>query len=888
MLHFRLDQFVDLRAGERRLFLRIFSVLLLTILGHTVLETARDALFLSQLPPEKLTFVYVFAALGLVLVTPLSVRLTRAVGVKNAFVTLSVATAFGAAVFRIRPPSPSSVFALYVFGTLSATVLITQCWLLAGSLFTAAQSRRLSGALASGGVLGAVVGAGLASLLLTVAPVRSLLGVSTLAYFAAAFVATRLPYAASAAPMPVQKTPMGPEWSKIRREPFMTRLSAIAALSIAVSVLVDYLYKAKVSSVMSSEELGPFFARYQLVLNLGSLFLQLLVTGSIVQRVGVVGLSLTTPMVLSIGAMMTALLGAPFALVVGLKATDTALRNSFARVAAELLWAPVENQARGRALVDLVITRCTQALTGAALLAVTMNFTPLPASLAGVAAALGVLWLVVGAGLGKDYIALFRGALHRGSVDREFTRAELDFTSMGTLVEALARPDPVEVLAAMNVLAERKRDRLIPALILHHDDEGVLLRALELFGASRRQDWVLLGERLLERSSPAVQQAIVRTLAQVDAQANLERLREHENASVKTFALLYQSRSAAATLEGDPLSWDLFKDDDASHRLKRAFIDGLAAHPTPEATRILLRFAQLAALRSSVAQALAVAGDESSISFLIERLRFADDRIAARSGLLRLGDPALFALTAALKDDQLDRRIRIHVPRSIAAFTSQKAVDVLLDVIVHDKDGLIRYKALLGLEQVALERPLRIDSAPVLAEIARNSLEYLRLFAVRWALTGIVAGRKRLEIELVSELLDDKIRQARERIARLLQIMHRGDDIQALFAALDSSDPRQHGRAVEFLDALIRDLDRRSDREAAMLRLVVDNLLPAERVRRAAELVGPFNDAQAALRELLRDNDAVVRDLVSRALHSIEVLTSSPNHAVPLQLESPA
>ncbi|HEX6272994.1 MAG TPA: hypothetical protein VFZ53_08140, partial [Polyangiaceae bacterium] len=150
---------VELRPGELPLFLRIFSVLLLTVAGHTLLETARDALFLSRLAPRMLALVYVSAAVGMFVVTPLGVRLTRRAGARNALVLSLLSTAVGAFWFRIREPTEGVVFALYVFGTLSATLLIGQCWLLASTSFTAAQSRRVSGPLAAGGVCGAVAGA---------------------------------------------------------------------------------------------------------------------------------------------------------------------------------------------------------------------------------------------------------------------------------------------------------------------------------------------------------------------------------------------------------------------------------------------------------------------------------------------------------------------------------------------------------------------------------------------------------------------------------------------------------------------------------------------------------------------------------------------------------
>jgi len=863
------SRFLDVRAGEVGLFLRVFLVLGLTIAGHTLLETARDALFLARLPPKLLALVYVAVALGMLVITPLSVRLTRRAGPRNALVVSLLFTAFVSAWFRTRPPSASVVFALYVFGTLSATLLIGQFWMLAGTLFSASQSRRLFGPLASGGVLGAIAGAGAATLLLEVTSVRSLLAVAPLAYFGAALLVSKVPLEEPVANAENAKTRIAPELTKMRRDPFLWRLAAIAALSVAVSLVIDYLYRAKVASTLHADQLAPFFARYQLLLNIGSLFLQLTVTSSVVQRVGVLGLALTAPTLLTMGGALSALSSASFTVVVTLKATDSALRNSLGRVASELLWAPVENQARGRGLVDLLVTRSTQALAGVVLLGATMNRSPSPVLLASCAAVLSCAWLMVGLGLRAPYIALFRSALRRGSVERDFTLGELDLTSLEMLVEALAKPEANEVIAAMNVLAERKREKLIPALILHHTDEAVLIRALELFGGTDRKDWLPLGERLLDHSIPRVQQAAVRAFALSGLASVLERVLNHPNPSLRAFAALYLAQLNGKALPGDPLTWELFRDDDAEHTLKLAFIETLAAHTPPDATRILLQLARLPALLSAVTQSLALVGDESSISFLIGRLKFAEDRLAARRGLVRLGPPAFEALRQALSDPRVERRVRIHVPRSISAFANPEAVTLLISIMLGDQEGLVRYKALRGLGQLARESSLMIPTAPITDELKRNSIEYLRLFSARTSIDRDGALAARLAVKLVTELLDDKIQQSFDRLARLLQIMHRGDDIRTIFSALSSTDRRHRGQAIEFLDALIRGVGRSADDVATLLRLVVDDLPAEERARRATELVGVFSNAHDTLEQLAQDPDAILRDLAEHAVSAL-------------------
>ncbi|HET9959252.1 MAG TPA: MFS transporter [Polyangiaceae bacterium] len=854
---------VDLRPGESGVFVRAFGVLLLTVAGHTLLETARDALFLARLPPRSLTYVYVMVAVGAVVIAPLSSRLARFTGARSALVISLVLAAFGAAWFRVREPSPSVVFGLYVFGTLSATLLIGQFWALAGSMFSASQGRRLFGALASGGVLGAIVAAAIAASLLGSFDVRVLLAGSATAYFGAAWLATTIETE------PVASTPAGggmqKDLGRVRREPLVLKLAAITGISMLAAVVIDYLFKARVAQALRPSDLAPFFAKYQLFLNIASLTLQVTVAGPLVERLGVVGLAVISPTLLALGGVSTLISGAALPLVVMLKATDSTLRNSLGRVSMELFWAPVEQQARLRGAVDIVISRGAQAVAGAVLFAASASGRISNFVLASAAAGLAVIWLVLSWGTRKPYIELFRSALGQGNIGREWALAELDLTAVETVVEALARPDAGEVIAAMNLLAERGRVRLVPALILYHDSPDVLKRALELFGAGPRKDWYPLGRRLLDHADPSVQNAAVRAFALSGADAELERAAQHEHPSVRGFAALYLAQRQGRTMQGAPLSWPLFAADSATHPLKRAFIEALAANPTPDAPKLLLAFAAEPELASAVTAAMEHAADPECIPFLIERLGVADDRMAAGRALVRLREPAFAALIDALRTRQLPRRVRIHIPRTISAFENDAAATELLQILRSDHEGLIRYKALRGLEQLARSTTVRIASEPILQEIERNALEHLRLFALVHVIGSAGEDAERLELVLVRELLEDKLHQSLDRLARLVQLAHRSDDIPTLFAALNDADRRRRAQAVEFLDALIRSLSRASVETAGLLRLVVDDLSPQERVRRSSERIGVIPHLHDALTRLSEDPDQILRELARHA-----------------------
>ncbi|HWA77960.1 MAG TPA: MFS transporter [Polyangiaceae bacterium] len=864
-------RFLELRAGEGVAFARAFFVIALTIAGHTLLETARDALFLESLPPAFLTLVYVAVALGALVVSPMSTRLTTSAGARNALCVTLVVTAFGAAWFRYQPASPTLVFALYVFGALSATTLVAEFWLLASAQFTAAQGRRLFGPLAAGGVLGAVAGAGAATLLLMAFQVRALLAAATVCYLAAALIATFIDYEEDAQPRASAEEPAGASpLSTLARDAFVRRLAGIAAVSTALSVLVDYIFKASVWGRLDPGSLAPFFARYQLALNGISLVLQLFLTGKLVERLGVLGLVVLSPALLLGGGTLAALGSAGLVSAVLLKGSDAVLKNSVGRVGFELLWAPVAGRERVRGFVDGAVVRAAQAVAALALLPLTFRKTTSLTSLALAIVVLAGVWLTLSLRVRTPYIELFRRALRRGSLERELSLPELDLTAVETLLEALARPDPRDVIAAMNVLADRGRGRLIPALILHHKDESVLLRALELFGPAERTDWLPLGESLVNHDSPAVRLAAVRALALAGAEDALRRATTHADPALRALAALHLAQLAGAPTPVAALGESARSSSESSESLRFALIDAIAAHPTPDSARTLLALAERPELRSAVTQALSQLDDSESIPFLIGRLASRDDRVAARKALVRRGQPAFLALQQVLLDPDADRRVRLHAPRTLSAFENKAAVNVLLGVLRDESDGLVRYKALRGLEQLALRTSLPIDLEAVITELGKNCIEYLRLFTLAAPLRADPTTRARTSRSLALGLIEDKLHQSLDRIHRLVQIAQRGDDIPSVFAALRASDRHERARAIEFLDALARSWERTSDQTPRLLRLVVDELSDGERLLAAEPFVGRIASTTEALDRMAADSDPVLSEIARHALLTAE------------------
>jgi HEAT repeat protein len=156
----------------------------------------------------------------------------------------------------------------------------------------------------------------------------------------------------------------------------------------------------------------------------------------------------------------------------------------------------------------------------------------------------------------------------------------------------------------------------------------------------------------------------------------------------------------------------------------------------------------------------------------------------------------------AAQDGSLPRRLRAHVPRSISRFGSEAAADLLLDLLEHDPDGWVRFKALRGLgklrEHFAQPKRLRRVHAAVRSNL-QEALMYLTarldLNRAREADAGLDTPGGRLLLAA----LENKQGFAVDRAVRLLGLRHQGDVIHNIRQALGRTDARLRADSAELL-----------------------------------------------------------------------------------------
>jgi AAA family ATP:ADP antiporter len=859
-----LTGWIDVRGEELRATAGAFGLLLLILTAHTILETARDALLIVRIPPRSLGMVYVAVAACVLPAAALASRVSTRLGVRRALAGALGVGALGMVGLYLTRTTEASVVLLYVATGLVGGVIVPQFWSLVGSVFTVTQARRLLGPIAAAGVLGATLGSTSAVALLSVLPVKGLLLVSA-GVMAVAAVAVLVAHdrkrMVTPAPGPTTRLMQSPE--VIRREPFLGRIALLVVASTATAIAVDYFFKWSVARSVAPDHVATFVARYYAVLNGLSLVTQLLISGALVRRMGVATAIVVTPLLFVLGGVGAIVASGALAGVLLLRTIDGALINSLHRVTSELVYLPVPSAARARAkpILDGALARITQAACGVAFLlsagVVSSRW------LAVVAASLALVWLGVAVTTRRPYLDLLRRAIPGFRPEGEAD--PLDLEAATELVQMLAAEDPLLVVGAMNALARRGRDKLIPALILLHEDDTVLLRALAIFAESTREDWLPRAHRLLTHPRVDVRIAATRALAQ-HGSLDLDALAGDTSPRVQGYVAVHASlRSAGVDPADAPAVVEILgraapAGDDARLGLLAAIAD---ARRSRRLLRLLLDLAERALPSREWSEGLSRAATAQRATVLIPdllaRLPLREGREAVRDALVSLGATALGAAWDALQDETRQRSLRVHLPNTIARFGTRRAAEMLLERIETERDGLVRYKCIRALQRLTTTQRLELDRPRVERLAQSNLVEHFRLVGLRAAFEdappAAPTGR------LLVRLLDDKILQSFERVFRLLQIAHPGEELERVRIAARSPDRRVRANAVEFLDTL---LVRRDERPlSALLRVACEDASLARRRDMAAPLLQQRapSTVPEALEALVRDGDATVRAL---------------------------
>ena len=867
MLWSRFTSWQDIREGEAKLVVRVAALLFVVIAAHTLLETARDALFLTRLEPNRLALAYGALALTAMLAARLSTLLSQRVGERQALRYSLLAGALITALFFVLPKTPVTVFVFYLWTGVFAAVVVAQFWILAGRVFTIAEAKRLIGSIAAGGVLGGVAGGGTAVLALTYLTTDQLLPIAAALLAAAAMVVAGIrTKPGKRLPSSTEERPSNDAVSRPSNAQRYVRLAAILIATATMTFLcVDYLFKATVARSIDSASLAAFFASYYAVLNLVALGLQLVFSTRVLRRLGVLDSVAVLPMVLLVGGAATLMVGPALLFILLLKGADGSLRHSLHRTSTELLWMPLPREIRAatKPLVDTFVVRTSQAFGAGGIFALGLYELDTPGVLLSIVMSLSATWVLCTVLLKKPYLALFRSTL---TDDREVVGPLLlDIDSLELLFEALSSMNDSRAIAALHLLSAHKRPHLIPALVLFHPSEQVLLSALERVPAADRDDWIVPTLRLIGHESEAVRLAAIEALVEYGMGDALEaRLQTTDPTLRGRGVFLLVNRQPGVPEEHPSVAAILNASDAPGLHSKSALLQAIRGQPSTRWTNVVVQLLGDADLEVSTdaVHTAAMLVDARLVPALIGRLTVRKQRDAVRDALVSQGQTAFTQVARLLRAGDTDPRLHRHLPRTISRFATQQAADLLLHVLAREPQGVLRYKALRALGRLAQETTLQLNGELLEEQLQSNLREHLKMSSGRYVVASYVGERAVNDSGgyLLLDLLADKARQALERAFRLVQLTHADESIRAGASALLFGDRSQRAQGLEYLSTLALDLQPET-RE--LLRRATDDLEQALRKEFGGGKASMAKAYIETLSELMQDDDDDVRSIVA-------------------------
>jgi AAA family ATP:ADP antiporter len=788
------------------------TLLFLLVAAHSMLETARDGMFLMEQPIDRLPWLYLAVTAAVLILTPLQRRLWGPRS-RTALPWTLLAAGTVTLAFWLFAGARSTVLVFYVWTALFSSLVFVQFWLAADEAFSVDEAKRMFGFLAAGGLLGAVLGAGTARLALGFTAPQTLLILSAGLTFVGALmgvVSVRLNCRGHAAEPELMAARAMPSY--VKHDPYLRLLAVLALLTAASATFIDYLFKASIAAGSSGMGIPRLVANVYLGQSVLALVVELGVVGLVLRSTGVTRSLAVLPLIVLGGAAGFALGGGMLVLLV-LKTLDGGIRPSLYRVGTELLFLPIAPAERRlvKPSIDTLGQRGGQAVASFALLGLAL--VPARHQLAAVSLGLAVVsvaWVQASRLIRRHYLLRFQRELGEGRVSSRGIE-QLDLASAEVLVAALGSSNTRTVVTALDVLAASERLGLIPALILYHPDPFVVRTALRLLSSVRRPDVDALLPYLLRHADDEVRAiAAERWSKGGHSPETLRTVLEDSSPKVRASALV----ALSATEPGDGETWKALSTIASGPALeaRRALAWAIGNAPRADLiplVEILFETGDVETRRHLLHGAGGLpAPPPELVSRMITFLVDPALRPEVRDALVAWGTPALTELRRDLLSADTPFTIARELPATIARFPADAAVRPLVERLLQPRGGLDRFRSLRALNQLRRANPrLGLDSAALetafeveLRSVFRNRL--LRQAAVKLGV-GEREGREPAATLLI-DLLRDRERRGIERTFRVLNLLLPEAAIDQVYLGIRSDEQRRRDAAREVLIEVLR------------------------------------------------------------------------------------
>jgi len=356
---------------------------------------------------------------------------------------------------------------------------ITQFWILINDIYAPHQAKRLIGFLVSGGLLGGVAGALIASSLAKILGTENLLLICPFMLGICLIIVNRVHRILQKEKREEVKPPEEKKGSKIgyrksfsllRKNRHLILLSGIMAAAIIVTTLIDFQFNYFVEDAYPNKDartafLGIFFTVFLIFSNL----LHIFSTNRILKNFGIRIALLVAPFFLFIGSVAIFLVPVIYLIYWALliKGTDKGLAHSLNQSVRELLYIPIppEIKYKAKVFIDMFVNKLAKGV-GALLILLFFSALHLGVKYISIVAIIFILiWIILSQLITKEYVNIVKRNLRIRWQDADkFISEKIDIDMTKLVFDTLQSKRRSSVLYAMNLFDLVKKERLSPKM----------------------------------------------------------------------------------------------------------------------------------------------------------------------------------------------------------------------------------------------------------------------------------------------------------------------------------------------------------------------------------------------------------------------------------------
>jgi len=868
-----------IHPGEGALAWFFFLEFLILTTVHFAGKSVRQATYIDALGAENLPWVYLAVALISFPVLVVYSRLAGRYRLPMLILGFTLLHVFGLTLFfyLFGIGGKWVAVAYYIWLSMAFAIAVSQFWTYANQVFDPRQARRLFAFIGAGGLLGAVLGGGLAYAVTQVTGTRYTL-------LAAAALMLAVPLLVVLIERGKGPEPVAPRrrrrerleearggWRTLRGSRLLALISILMLATVMVGQLVQWQFNWWVD--ITTDTLDQRTSMISIALSLVGVvgfFFQLIFTGRIHRALGVgVGMRVLFPLI--------------WVLFVG----EGSLRHSVDQVTRELLFMPVaaDLRVKAKAFIDVFVQRFGK---GAAAVLILLTLRFLPANFVSVLTLiLAGSWMVLTLKVRNEYVTAFREGLKSGTIQPDAAIDPSDVTTVTTLMQSLGSSDARKVLHSLELLSTSGEGRLVPPLLLHHESAEVRRKTLEILADTGREDAAPLVERAMSDVDAEVRTGAMRTLAVLRgehaAKLALDHLDDDDlHIRASAVASLLGGGDAEGARRAEEVLTDLVANDDPEVRAETARALGQVADPTASDVVVQLLYdCDLAVVRAAIGTVRLRfdRGGPNPLYATILISLMANRRLKheARDALVAQGESAVGQLLLFMKSPDEQVWVRRAMPKTIALIGIQSGADTLVENI-DSSDAMLRSKIIEALVYMRTRNEeISFKRRTIVQQLSRETARYLRLLADLWAVSSLHEARLDGPLAvwkkdgrvptLPQQLLAQRMAGKVSNIFGLLELLEDPEDVRAAQRSLLSGQPNLRARALEYLDNTLSGSVRRD------VFAVIDDAPPEDKLRRAKLFFDiSLQSPEQTLDRLIRidpRNDPSAVGIILAALHNV-------------------